>query len=141
MRRSIGFLAVVLTATALSTWACDDDRTPTTPTDPSAPAIVTETFVDTLNPNGGRSHSFSTEASGIVTATLISIAPDSTTRVGLAIGTWNGLACKIEIANDNAAQGITVTGSASALGSFCVRIYDIGQLTGNITYEIRLTHP
>jgi hypothetical protein len=141
MRRSIGFLAVVLTTVALSTWACGDDETPTDPTDPTNPPITTETFTGQINPNGAQTHSFATEASGIVTATLVSIAPDSATRVGLAIGTWNGLACKIEIAADNASQGITVTGSASALGSFCVRIYDVGQLTGNIQYEIRLTHP
>jgi hypothetical protein len=36
---------------------------------------------------------------------------------------------------------VSITGSASALGSFCVRIYDIGALTGNITYEVRVTHP
>ncbi|HUF47035.1 MAG TPA: hypothetical protein VMM93_04405 [Vicinamibacterales bacterium] len=141
MRRSIGFLAVLMTTVALSTSACGDDDPPTSPTPSTDPPIVTETFTGAMNPNGAVTHPFSTEAAGVVTATLITVAPDSSTRVGLAIGTWNGLACKIELANDNAAQGVTVTGSASAFGSFCVRIYDIGQLTGNITYEIRLTHP
>lgn len=140
MRRPIGLLAVALMAMALSASACDEDP-PTTPDPPTPPVINTETFTGTINPNGAQTQSFNTEASGTLTATLISIAPDSTTRIGLALGTWNGLSCKIEIANDNAQQGVSITGSASALGSFCVRIYDIGALTGNITYEVRVTHP
>jgi len=142
MRRSIGFLLAVLATAALS-GACDEDTPTDTPTTPTNPAIITETFAGAVNPNGAVTHSFTTEAAGTVTASLVAIGPDSATRIGLSIGTWNGLSCAINcgVANDNAAQGVTVTGSASALGSFCVRIYDIGQLAGNISYEIRVTHP
>jgi hypothetical protein len=141
MRRPIGLLPALLAAAVLTAAGCDEATTPTTPTTPTAPVIVTETFTGTINPNGAFTHSFPTEAAGTVSATLVTISPTSTIRVGLSLGTFNGVSCKIEIANDNAQQGVTVTGQASALGSFCVRIYDIGQLTENITYEVRVTHP
>lgn len=139
MRRSIAFLPVALVAVTLTAAACDDNNTPPTPTTPTNPTIVTETFTGTVNPNGAVTHSFNTESSGTLSATLVSVNPAS--RIGLSLGTWNGISCKIEIANDNAQMGVTVTGTASALGSFCARIYDVGALTGNVTYEVRVTHP
>lgn len=141
MRRSIGFFPVALAAVVLGAWGCDDANTPITPTNPTNPTIVTETFTGTVNPNGAVTHSFSTEFAGTLTATLVAVTPDSATRIGLALGEWNGLACAIKIANDNAQQGISITGTASALGAFCVRIYDIGALTSNINYEVRVSHP
>jgi hypothetical protein len=141
MRRPIGFLPVALAAVALSAWACDNNNTPTLPTAPDPRPPVTETFTGTVNPNGAVTHSFSTESAGTLTATLVSVTPDSGTKVGLSLGTWNGVACKVEIAADNAQQGVTVTGTASALGAFCARVYDVGALTGNISYELRVTHP
>jgi len=139
MRRPIGILAVALAAVALGAGACDDNNPPTLPTTPTPPPTVTETFTGTVNPNGAVTHSFSTEAAGTLTATLTTLNPN--TPVGIALGTWNGVSCKIEIAADNAQQGVTVTGTASALGAFCVRIYDVGALTGNASYEVRVTHP
>ncbi len=141
MRRPIGFLPAALAAVALSAWACDDNNTPTLPTQPDNPPTVTETFTGTVNPNGAVTHSFSTERAGTLTATLVTVSPDSSTKIGLSLGTWNGISCKIEIANDNAQQGVTITGTASALGAFCARIYDVGALTGNINYEVRVVHP
>jgi hypothetical protein len=141
MRRPIGFLPAALAAIALSAGACDDNEIPTVPTSPEAPTTVTETFTGTVNPNGAVTHSFTTEAAGTLSATLVAVTPDSATKIGLSLGTWNGISCKIEIANDNAQQGVTITGTASALGAFCARVYDVGALTGNINYEVRVTHP
>jgi len=139
MRRPIGFLAVALAAVALGAGACDDNNSPTLPTNPEPPATVTETFTGTVNPNGAVTHSFSTESAGTLTATLTVVSPN--VKIGLALGTWNGISCKIEIAADAAQQGVTVTGTASALGAFCARIYDVGELTENVSYEVRVTHP
>jgi hypothetical protein len=139
MRRPIGFLAVALAAVAVSAGACDDNNSPTVPTNPTPPPTVTETFTGTVNPNGAVTHPFTTESAGTVTATLVSLNPN--VRIGVAIGTWNGIACKIEIAADGAQQGVTVTGTASAQGAFCARVYDVGSLTENASYELSVTHP
>ena len=36
------------------------------------------------------------------------------------------------LANDNATQGISVTGSTTTTGTLCARIYDVGKLTVNV---------
>ena len=61
-------------------------------------------------------------------------------RVGLSIGTWNGVACQIVLANDNAASGASVTGTATVTGNYCVRVYDVGKLTQAAGYQITVTH-
>jgi hypothetical protein len=121
--------------------ACGDDTT--TPTTPTTPTTVTETFSGTVNQNGAVTHTFTTTTSGTVTATLTTLGPDSTFVMGMSIGTWNGANCQLVLTNDSATQGTVITGGTSALGTFCVRAYDVGNITaGNpFTYEITVTHP
>ena len=59
----------------------------------------------------------------------------------MSLGTWNGIACQIVIANDKASSGTVVTGTASAIGNLCVRIYDIGEVSGTASYSISVFHP
>jgi len=132
----VTFLAMIL---ALGAAACGSDL-PSTPT-PTTPVTVTDTFAGTLNRNGAASYSFTTASSGSVTAALTALAPDSTLIVGLSLGTWNGFACQIVLANDKATQTSTVIGTASAAGSLCVRVYDVGNVSDPTTYEIQVTHP
>ena len=139
------FFVVIPLVAALAAAACGDDNTPTTPTPPT-PTQVTETFSETLNVNGGRTHVFQNSQTGAVSATLSAVAPDGTI-LGLAIGTWNGTvqnppadgACQLIIAKDNAAQGNSVVGNAS-IGGFCARVFDVGRLTGPVDYTITVTH-
>lgn len=136
LTRTLTFFALVL---ALA--GCNSNNDLSTPTTPTTPTIVTETFSDTLGRNGARTHSFSSQSSGNVTATLTTLAPDSTLVVGLSLGTWNGAVCQIVLANDSATQATVVTGGVSSFGSLCVRIYDVGNITDEITYEITVVHP
>jgi hypothetical protein len=141
MPRPTGF-RLLLIAALLATSACGDDNENLTPTTPTNPTTVTETFSGTLTVNGAVTHPFATQLSGAVTATLTSVAPDNTKTMGLSLGTWNGAVCQIVLANDQARQGTVVTGNVtSTLGSLCVRIYDVGQLTEAATYEIQVVHP
>lgn len=131
-------LATLFVAAAL-TVGCGDD-TPTTPTDTPPPAAITEEFPGSLNPNGGRTHQFDVQTTGSVQASLTALAPDSEAVIGLSLGTWNGQVCQIILANDNATQGTTITGSANGTGRFCVRLYDVGNLTGNVDYTVTVIH-
>jgi hypothetical protein len=120
--------------------ACGTDELPTNP-DPVAPDPVTETFSGTLTRNGAATHNFSSQASGTVTATLSALAPDSTLVIGLSLGTWNGSQCQLVITKDNATQASVVSGGVSAFGQLCVRVYDVGNITVPVTYEISVVHP
>ena len=137
MRQLFG--VVLMTALAAGSAGCDTTDTPTTPTTPVE--TITETFSGNLNTNGAQTFNFNTAAAGVVNAKLSSVQPDSNTKVGLALGTWNGITCNVVLANDNATQGITVIGNVSGVGSLCVRVYDVGQLTAPITFEVTVVHP
>lgn len=125
---------------ALAVSACGDSLGRTTPTTPT-PVTLTDTFTGALNRNGGITHAFVVSSSGTVTTTLRSVAPDNTIVVGLSLGTWNGNACQVVLAKDNAVQGSNVVGSASQSGNLCVRIYDVGNIVDPITYQIDVVHP
>jgi hypothetical protein len=138
MKLILRTLPLVVFALVLS--GCSDD--PEGPTTPTPPVTFTENFNGTLTPNGAKTHSFSTQASGEITATLSSLAPDATISVGLALGTWNGVVCQIVLPNDNAVVTTVVTGAASAVASLCVRISDVAATVKEPTdYQIVVVHP
>ncbi len=140
MPRSFGrWLPVVaLSAALMAASGCGDDTT--TPTDPT-PVPVTETFTGTINPNGAVTHTFVSQRSGSVAAGLLTVSPDSTVVLGMGLGTWNGVTCEIVVANDRALQGSVVSGTATAIGNLCVRLFDVGNFTEPVTYEVRVEHP
>jgi hypothetical protein len=124
------------------TAACGDDTTTTTPITPPSPN-VTDTFTGTLSRNGGTTHPFVVQSSGVVTAAITALTPDPTTQVGIALGIWTSVsACQIVTANDKASQGTTVLGTATGNGALCVRIYDSsGALPQDEAYQIDVSHP
>ena len=124
---------------ALGAAACGNNTT-TTPTT-TTPVTVTDKFAGTFTSNGAASYAFTTAASGIITATIATLAPDTTLVVGLALGTWNGTACQVVLSKDQATQFSYVIGQASQANTFCVRIYDVGNVTDPATYELQVNHP
>jgi hypothetical protein len=112
-----------------------------TPTAPSTsePVAVAETLQGTLSVNGARTHSFTVDRAGDVTARL-TILSDQAAIVGLGLGTWNGTTCAIILANDAATIGSSVAGTAEATGDFCARISDIGLLVTSVDYIIDVSH-
>jgi hypothetical protein len=138
-RRSLW--AALAAAAALAVSSCGDSTASSTPTTPSG-TTTSETFSDTLTPNGAKTHTFTAAAAGLITATLTTLAPDSTAKVGLSLGTWNGSQCQLILSNDTATQGTQVTGNVSTTSALCVRIADsTGTLTQAETYTITVSHP
>lgn len=148
MRLTVPALLLALAVTGCGS----DDPTPTGPDTSVVPEKI-ETFAgtagDDANPpltvNGARTHPFVVERVGSVTARLTSLSPNNENndlRIGLSLGTWNGIVCQIILANDNATTGATssVIGTASTTGNFCVRVYDVGRLTTATDYVVTVTH-
>ena len=132
---------LLLVAVATLAGGCDDTDTPTTPTPPT---IVTDTFTGTLTVNGARTHPFTTEAAGSIVATLTTLEVESGITVGLSFGIFTPSAntCLILVDNSAVMQATRVTGQVSSAGNYCVRIYDAsGSLTGPANYTITLEHP
>jgi hypothetical protein len=138
MHRPLFRFVPLLAAFALAS-ACSSTPTSTTPT---TPTTVTDNFSGTVTPNGAVTHTLIVLAAGQITATLTSVSPNPDTQVlGLALGTWNGTACQIVIANDAAKQGTQVLGTASATGTFCARVYDVGSVVDPVSYALQVVHP
>jgi hypothetical protein len=135
LRRLI--LAPVLVAAMVAAGCSEDPEIPTTP---EVPVPLSETFSGTINVNGAFTHPFIAGRAGSIAAQLTALSPDETVTIGLLLGTWNGVACQAVISNDAAKQSTTVLGTATAPGSLCVRIYDVGGLTAATNYEIRVDH-
>ena len=133
------FKLALLLAGAVSVSACNNSTT-NIPTQPSQPNYVTDSFDGSINRNGAATHPFSVSSAGVITATIQTVS-DSSKRIGLSLGTWNGTACAIIIANDQAAEGTTVTGQATAFGTLCVRVYDVGNVVDPLAYTLRVIHP
>jgi len=138
MLRSV-FRSVPLVVALAVMPACSDD-TPSIPTTPT-PDPVTETFSGSINPNGAATHTFAGSTAGSITATLTAVGPDDTTVLGFSLGLWNGSSCTTVTANDAASQNSILYGTLSTSAIACVRVYDVGRLTENSTYEITVVHP
>jgi hypothetical protein len=90
----------------------------------TGPATALDTFSGTLTVNGAKTFPFVVQSPGPVSAVVVTLSPDNTQLIGVALGTWNGSSCQIVLSNDTSLQGTTVSGQAAALGNFCVRVYD-----------------
>jgi len=129
----------------LTTGACSND-TLSSLTTPTNPTIFTDTFTGTLSQNGSFTHSFTTASLGAVTVTIVSLTPNASQIVGLSLGVWNGSACSTSpqtggSSSDTATSGSSITLNASAAGSLCVRLYDVGFITAPVLYTSQVTHP
>ena len=126
-----------LAAMTLAGCSSDDDL-PETPTQPT-PVQVTESFSETLNVNGARTHRFNVDRAGTVAAQLKALS-DQTATIGVSLGTFNGSSCAILISKTDAVLNSTVTGTAQSTGQFCVWVNDVGRLTSGVAYTIDVTH-
>lgn len=132
------FMIAVL---ALFLVACGSESTstPTTPT----PATSTDTFTATMDQLGSVTHPFTVAATGPVQIGLTSVEPLATMALGVSI-TAGGASCGNAIAqNTNARSGTTALSGTATPGSYCVRVFDAGNIpaASSVTYTIEVTHP
>jgi hypothetical protein len=137
--------AILLAVAVLATGACSND-TLASLTTPTTPLTFTDTFTGTLSKNGSFTHSFTTASLGAVSASIVNLQPTSSQIVGLSLGVWNGTACSTSPATGGSSSDIATTGSsitlnATAAGSLCVRLYDVGFITDPVLYTLQVTHP
>jgi hypothetical protein len=140
MHRLFGrFLPIAAVLLIVSGCGGDDDND--SPTTPEPTPVVTEPFQGVIGLNGAATHSFTVTGASQITAQLVSLSPDATLTVGLALGTWNGSICQIVLANDQTKQGDVVEGATQTAGEFCVRVYDAqGILVNAQAYLIHVFH-
>jgi hypothetical protein len=130
--------AAALACAAALFGACGSSTTPTTPT----PTQVTDTLTGTVTQNGANTQTFTANAGGTVTATLTDLQPVDTVTIGFSIGTTIGTICQATLANDAATKGFSFTATAATAGTYCVRVYDVGNVTADtpVNYTVTVVH-
>jgi hypothetical protein len=138
-------LVLLLLSTVLSA-GCGND-TPTTAPSTTDTARNTETFNATLNVGQSQFYSFTTVSPGTTDVTLISIRPPGnlvatlSPVVGLGLGTPQATDCALSSATNTAPGLKNQLSVATSISTYCVKIADIGNLTGAVDYTVRVVHP
>jgi hypothetical protein len=129
-------LAAVLGA-ALLTAACTDPVAPAIPT-PATPTTP-EVFSDTLLVLGANTHSFSVATIGGLKVSLTSLVPGA--AVGLGVGTFGVGTCTIiDRIEAVAGASIQLSGTVTVPGTYCVEVFDLGNLVEPVAYTINVLH-
>lgn len=134
-------LPLLLIAASPLCGACESTGA-TTPTVP-APATTTEAFTATMDQLGSVTHAFTVAATGSLQIKLTAVEPLATMALGVAL-TSGGNACGSDIAqNTNARSGAAALTGTAAVGSYCVRVFDAGNIPAStsVTYSVEVTHP
>jgi hypothetical protein len=139
MRRRV--VALLMTAALPLCGACASS-TGTSTVSPS-PTTTTESFTATIDQLGSTTHAFTVAAAGTVEIKLTSVEPLTTMALGVAV-TTGGNACGSDIARTtNARSGTTALSGTAAVGGYCVRVFDAGNIpeATSVTYTVEVTHP
>ncbi|HVO09324.1 MAG TPA: hypothetical protein VMX54_01110 [Vicinamibacteria bacterium] len=133
------------TALACASWllvtACNATSTlPTTTTAATTTATVTDTFTGTLAQGTSASSTFTVGTAGTVTITLVSLSPQTTITMGVGIGTPSASVCVVNAAQDDVKVGASIQASLNP-GTYCVLLYDLGNMSGPDAYSLTVVHP
>lgn len=150
-RAALLVYAFVTLALALPLSACGDSDTPTSPTDtttttPTAVEPTTsESFTGRIGVNGAAFYSFEVTQYGTVNLTLQNVGgvtgvPESV-WVGLGIGVPDGTDCSTTTSTNTQAGGGPHVSSVLAAGTYCARIYDVGNLAAPTPFDVLIAHP
>lgn len=125
-------------AVAMLTLGCTGaEDTPTSPTTLSGEF----TFATTVGVGGTASRAFATTGTGRITASLMSASPSVVLGVGIGIPRATGTNCDVTRAIETiGGDGRELTIAAEA-GTYCVKVFDLGQITDLAAFSVRVTHP
>jgi hypothetical protein len=100
-------------------------------------------FTDTLVPLEVNVHEFDARRNGEFTANLIAIAPTQSSRLGVALGNVANGVCNPYtnyINNVSTFNRLALSGPINE-GHYCIQVYDLGFITEQQTYTLRVSHP
>lgn len=126
---------------------CGSSSSPATVTTPTATGTLsTDTFTGSIDQNGTAVFPFTVNTSGYgLLAGYTSISPTSVAALGLGIGSWDAStsSCSLNISqNDTGRSGSTALSGTPNSGSYCVRIYDAGNIPAGVSasFTVQIQH-
>jgi len=144
MKFPIARRLALVAALALAVSGCSES-TPTEPTPTPTVPTVSEIFEGTLTQNGKAEFSFSVPTPGDVTFLLATVGPLSTLSLGFGGGMWDATAntCTLNLSYTNVRQGSYFSANAPVAGTYCVSVWDVGNITetATVTVTVQVIHP
>ena len=125
--------------------ACGSDSSSVTSPE-AVVTLVTDTFSGSIEQNGSSVHAFTVTNSGYsLLAGFTNLSPSSVAALGLGIGSWDSATstCSLNVSqNDTARSGNTGLSGTPNAGSYCLRVYDGGNIPGGSTaaYTVQVQH-
>jgi hypothetical protein len=116
----------------------------TTPT--ATATLATDTFSGSIEQNRTAVYPFTVTSAGYgLLAGYTSISPASVAALGLGIGSWDTTTstCSLNVSqNDTGRSGSTALSGTPSTGSYCLRIYDAGNIPAGVTasYTVQVQH-
>jgi hypothetical protein len=137
---------IPLLAVACSGNSTNPSSTPTTSSTAANTPAGYQTFSGSLNVGESVFITFPISTAGIVNVTLVSVstaltAPSAGTVLGLGLGAAaaDG-SCTVTSSTTTTAGLTNQLSGQGAVGTGCVEISDVGQLTGRVTFAVRVAH-
>jgi hypothetical protein len=103
-----------------------------------------DTPTGTVSSGGaGPVHTFNVDKVGEFFVTITALTPDQNIYMGIVWGQPSGAQCAPYQANNFAIRGQQALGGQIQKGSWCVQVYDVGQVSSATptTYTLRLSYP
>ena len=144
MRHFIPLSLAIAIALAVAGCTSNTAASSTPTTVAPTPTTSTETFSGTVAQSGTTGFPFTVSSTGSVTIGLTSVAPLSTMALGVGIGTSDGTTCGTSVSkNDNARTGTTALAGTATSGSYCVIVYDSGNVPDgwSVSFTVEVVHP
>jgi hypothetical protein len=131
-------ILVAMLGASLLAAGCADPVAPPTPV--PVPATIAEPpFTGTLLVGGANTHQFTVNQIGALKVTLNSVDPSA--AVGLGVGTPSQGSCLLATNLTTVADpGVQMSGTATVPGTFCIEVYDVGNLVEPVTYTVTVLH-
>ena len=129
---------------ALLVTACgNNSSSPTTPTRTPADPTKTDRYVATMGVGSSSFYSFSVSKYGTVNVTLTAVSgfDDPTVAIGLGLGVPSGFGCSPSTTVTASAGSTPQISNVYESGVYCLRVYDVGNLSGPLTFDVTIAHP
>ena len=132
---------VLVLAGSLSLAACTGDSSTATSPTTTVAAPTTMTFASHLAPAGSVSRAFTTSTAGTISVTLSAFGTASE-PVGIGIGVPLGSSpCSLARSVVARASSTPQIVEAADAGSYCVQLFDLGELRGETPFSVTIQHP
>lgn len=124
--------------------ACGNNtNSPTTPTKTPAAPTASERYVATIGVGASTFYSFSVAQYGTVNVTLTAVSgfDDPTVAIGLGLGVPAAFGCTNSTTATASAGSTPQLTNTFEIGVYCLRVYDVGNLNGPLTFDVTIAHP